>query len=94
MILWLFASKFKRLAVDYGKVDSNAVRCLVFDDSVLPKTGKYIEKISRVWDHVSNSCILGYKLMATGYWDGISFIPLDFSLRREKGKNADKPFIL
>ena len=92
MILWLFASKFKKLAEDYGKSDSNTIRCLVFDDSTLPKTGRYIEKISRVWDHVSNSCILGYKLMAMGYWDGTSFIPLDFSLHREKGKNADKPY--
>jgi predicted nucleic acid-binding Zn finger protein len=27
-----------------------------------------------------------------GYWDGVSLIPLDFSLHREKGKNADKPY--
>lgn len=25
-----------------------------------------------------------------GYWDGTSFIPLDFALQRERGKNADK----
>jgi predicted nucleic acid-binding Zn finger protein len=92
MILWLFASKFKKLADEHGKRDSNAVRCLVFDDSTLPKTGKYIEKVSRVWDHVLNRCILGYKLLAMGYWDGVSLIPLDFSLHREKGKNADKPY--
>jgi len=92
MILWLFASKFKKLVDEYGKSNSNTVRCLVFDDSTLPKTGRYIEKISRVWDHVLNRCILGYKLLAMGYWDGASFIPLDFSLHREKGKNVDKPY--
>ena len=92
MILWLFASKFKKLTNEYGSSDNNTVRCLVFDDSTLPKTGRYIEKISRVWDHVTHSCILGYKLLAMGYWDGASFIPLDFSLHREKGKNADKPY--
>jgi predicted nucleic acid-binding Zn finger protein len=27
-----------------------------------------------------------------GYWDGASFIPLDFSLHRERGRNAEKPF--
>ena len=27
-----------------------------------------------------------------GYWDGTSFIPLDFSLHREKGSNKDKPY--
>ena len=80
------------LADENGERDRNAVRCIVFDDSTLPKTGRYIEKVSRVWDHVLNRCILGYKLLAMGYWDGVSFIPLDFSLHREKGKNADKPF--
>ena len=94
MILWLFSSKFIKLADENGERDRNAVRCIVFDDSTLPKTGRYIEKVSRVWDHVLNRCILGYKLLAMGYWDRVSFIPLDFPLHREKGKNADKPFSL
>jgi predicted nucleic acid-binding Zn finger protein len=92
MILWLFASKFIKLANTGGKSDSDVLRCLIFDDSTLPKTGRYIEKVSRVWDHVLNQCILGYKLLVMGYWDGCSFIPLDFSLHREKGKNANKPY--
>ena len=92
MILWLFCSKFIKLTEENGEKDSSVVRCLVVDDSSLPKTGRYIEKVSRIWDHVLNRCILGYKLLAMGYWDGTSFLPLDFSLHREKGKNADKPF--
>jgi len=91
-ILWLFSTKFIKLATENGEKVSDAVRCLIFDDSTLPKSGRYIEKVSRVWDHVSNSCILGYKLLAMGYWDGVSFIPLDFSLHRERGKNREKPF--
>ncbi|MBC8484801.1 MAG: transposase [Bacteroidetes bacterium] len=94
MILWLFSSKFIKLADENGERDSDAVRCFVVDDSSLSKTGRYIEKVSRVWDHVLNRCILGYKLLAMGYWDRVSFIPLDFPLHREKGKNADKPFSL
>jgi len=27
-----------------------------------------------------------------GYWDGVSFIPLDFSIHRERGQNKEKPF--
>ena len=92
MILWLFSSKFIKIADANGEINSEALRCLIFDDSTLPKTGRYIEKLSRVWDHVLNRFILGYKLLAMGYWDGISFIPLDFSLHREKGRNANKPF--
>jgi predicted nucleic acid-binding Zn finger protein len=92
MILWLFAAKFIKLTDTGGESDSDVLRCLIFDDSTLPKTGKYIEKVSRVWDHVLNRCILGYKLLVMGYWDGCSLIPLDFSMHREKGKNANKPY--
>jgi predicted nucleic acid-binding Zn finger protein len=92
IILWLFAAKFIKTTDTIGEKDSDGVKCLVFDDSTLPKTGRYIEKVSRVWDHVLNRCILGYKLLVMGYWDGTSFLPLDFSLHREKGKNADKPY--
>jgi predicted nucleic acid-binding Zn finger protein len=92
VVLWLFGLKFIKLATAQGESNNDATRCLIFDDSSLPKTGRYIEKVSRIWDHVLNRCILGYKLLAMGYWDGTSFIPLDFSLHREKGKNASKPF--
>jgi hypothetical protein len=88
----MFGMKFIKLTATQGEHSSDAPRCLVFDDSDLPKTGRYIEKISRIFDHVSKRFILGYKLLAMGYWDGASFIPLDFSLHRERGRNADKPF--
>ena len=92
MILWLFGMKFIKLVVSQGENISGAIKCLVLDDSDLAKTGRYIEKISRIFDHVSKRYILGFKLLAMGYWDGVSFIPLDFSLHRERGSNADKPF--
>ena len=88
----MFGLKFIKLAEAQGERDKTSVKCLILDDSSLPKTGRYIEKVSRIWDHVLNRCILGYKLLVMGYWDGLSFIPLDFSLHRERGKNADKPF--
>lgn len=91
LILWLFAAKFERLTeTDNNNVGS--VRCMVFDDTVIAKTGKLIEKVSRVWDHVSHGYRVGFKLLLMGYWDGVSFIPLDFSYHREKGKNKEKPF--
>lgn len=91
LILWLFAAKFKKLA-ESGSSSSQHIRCMVFDDTVIAKTGKLIEKVSRVWDHVSNGYVLGFKLLLIGYWDGISFVPLDFSYHRERGKNKEKPF--
>jgi hypothetical protein len=68
------------------------VQCIILDDSLLAKCGKAIEGVSRVWDHVSGTYKLGYKLLACMYWDGISAIPFDFSLHREKGKNQEKPY--
>ncbi len=46
----------------------------------------------RMFDHVSKQFLLGYKLLVMGYWDGGVFLPLDFSLHRERGRNKDKPF--
>ena len=92
MILWMFGLKFIKLVAAQGENNTSSPKCLIFDDSFLLKTGRYIEKISRMYDHVSKRFLLGYKLLAMGYWDGISFLPLDFSLHRERGKNVDKPF--
>jgi hypothetical protein len=77
-ILWFFAHQFIRLSCQ-GK-DDRGPKCLIFDDSVLHKKGKCIERISRVWDHVTGRCVLGYKILVGMYWDGASCIPVDFSL--------------
>lgn len=90
-ILWIFASRFTKIMRDKAR-DNNETKCLIIDDSLLEKTGKFIEKISRVWDHVSQRSLLGFKLNLMGYWDGFSFIPIDFSLHREKGNNKNKPY--
>ena len=67
-------------------------RCLIFDDTLLEKTGLKIEKIGKVWDHVTHRMVLGFRLLAGLYFDGKSAIPIDFSIVREKGKKEDKPF--
>jgi len=90
-ILWLFAQRFNKIMREKAKAN-NEIKCLIIDDSLLEKTGKFIEKVSRVWDHVSQRSLLGFKLNLMGYWDGYSFIPIDFCLHREKGKNKDKPY--
>jgi len=89
-ILWFFAKQFVGLSKEGS--GGNGPRCLIFDDSVLQKKGKYIERVSRVWDHVTGRCVLGYKLLAGVYWDGTSCVPVDFSLHREKGKKKDTPY--
>ena len=89
-VLWFFVLRFIKVS---GKENRDCgVKCLILDDSVMQKKGKYIEMVSRVWDHVSGRCVLGYKILVGMYWDGTSCIPLDFSIHREKGKKKDKPF--
>jgi predicted nucleic acid-binding Zn finger protein len=91
LVLWLFATKFRKTVEEHGE-KIGSVKCIVFDDTLLAKTGRYIEKVSRVWDHVTGRFILGFKMLLMGYWDGTSFIPVDFSLHREQGRNKEKPF--
>jgi predicted nucleic acid-binding Zn finger protein len=91
MVLWLFAAKFKALT-NRSLDQDTGIKCMIFDDTLLVKTGKYIEKVSRVWDHVAQKSVLGFKLLLMGYWDGKSFIPLDFTLHRELGQNKGKPY--
>jgi len=67
-------------------------KCLIADDTDLPKTGWSIELIGRIWSHVTNSSKLGFKGLFLGYHDGKSFFGIDFSLHGEQGKNEKKPY--
>ena len=89
-LLDLHCKRFIYLINNNINLKSNKTTAFIFDDTLLKKSGKKIEKISVVYDHVTNTFILGYKLLVCGFWDGESFIPLDFSLHREKGTNSEK----
>ena len=92
MLMWHLVHRFLTVTSKDSDVDDTSSRYLIFDDTTLSKTGKRIEKIGKVWDHVTNSYVLGFKLLVMMCWDGKSSIPLDFSLHREKGKNQERPF--
>jgi len=81
-----------QLAKSRSTEATTGLRCLIADDTDLPKAGRHIELIGRVWSHVTNSSILGFKGLFLGYHDGKSFFGLDFSLHGEKGKNEKKPY--
>jgi len=88
-ILYLFAMRYLSLSGRIGEyIGKN--RALIFDDSALKKSGAKIEGLSKVHDHVTGRFILGYKILVCGYWDGDNFIPIDFSLHRERGGELDK----
>lgn len=71
---------------------STGYKCLIADDTDLPKTGWNIELIGRIWSHVTGKSILGFKGLFLGYHDGKSFFGIDFSLHGEEGKNQKKPY--
>lgn len=66
--------------------------CLIVDDSDLPKTGKKIERIGRIFSHVTHSSILGFKALFLCRTDGMTQTVLDFSLHGEEGSRPEKPF--
>jgi hypothetical protein len=75
-----------------SELDNTNPRCLIIDDTDLPKTGRQIELIGKIFSHVEHTVNLGFKGLFMGYHDGKSFFSLDFSLHGEKGKNQNKPY--
>lgn len=81
-----------KTAMKSNQASTSLPRCLIIDDTDLPKTGRRIELIGRVFSHVTKRSILAFKGLFMGYHDGKSFFALDFSLHGEKGKNKKKPY--
>jgi len=61
--------------------------CLIADDSDLPKTGKCIENIGKIFSHTAHRNILGMKLLTLMLTDAKTQLMLDYSLCGEKGNN-------
>jgi hypothetical protein len=92
MIAWrvipiMMFHRFEHLVKKNNAVIQGLVRCLIADGTTLPKRGKRMEGISRVWDHVFHCSVLGFKGLFLALSDGKSFLPFDFSMHNEKGKN-------
>lgn len=68
----------------------NPTKCLIFDDTDIVKTGKTIEGVSKIFNHVNKTFYFGFKLLVAGYWNGSIFIPVDFSFHRENKKSKIK----
>lgn len=63
--------------------------CLIVDDTDYPKTGRRIENIGKVYSHLQNRCILGFKALFLAITDGKSQMILDFAILGEKGKKEN-----
>ena len=80
----------KKTAVRKDSRQSRLPSVLIADDSDLPKTGMRMEKIGKIFSHVHQKCILGYKTLVLCWSDGKSQHVLDASLHGEKGKVEGK----
>ena len=89
-LLYAVAKVFRQSAKPAN--DQNSPLCGIIDDTLLEKTGRRIEGIGKVFDHVRQCCALGFRCLVYGYWDGASLIPLDFTLHAEKGQNKKRPY--
>lgn len=64
--------------------------CWIGDDSDVPKTGKSIELIGRIFSHVTGRFPLGFKSMNLCYWSGSHLVQVDFSYHIERGKKGNQ----
>jgi Transposase DDE domain len=86
---------YRRILLKYYEIvkskgeepQKGSIRCFIIDDTVIEKTGKYIEGVTKVFDHVTHKSVLGLKMLVLGYWDGLNFLGVDFTVHRELGKN-------
>ena len=89
-LMYAVAKVFRTSAKAHN--DQKSPVCGIIDDTLISKAGDRIERIGKVFDHVSHRYILGFKCLVYGLWDGTSIYPLDFSLHGEKGRNQKRPF--
>lgn len=81
-----------RKALIFSQIDvSKKPKCLILDDTDLPKRGKKIELMGKIFSHVSSKSILGFKSLFLSYFDGKSLFAWDVSLHGEMGKNKKRP---
>ena len=90
-LLYGFAKHFLSMS-DAPEPAKAKPTCMILDDTIGGKTGRRIEGVGKLFDHVSGGYVLGHKDLVLGYWDTTSLIPLDFSMHRELGKNKKKPY--
>ena len=66
------------------------VTAFIIDDTLLRHAGWKIENLTRVFDHCLRKTFYGFKELVLGYFDGLSIIPVDFSMHSEKALKPDK----
>jgi hypothetical protein len=60
------------------------------DDTPDTRVGYKLENISRVFDHVARKTVYGFKILTLAFFDGVSAIPIDFTIHSEKRLDRKK----
>ena len=89
ILLSSMARRFQSIVRKENAEETTAPKCYIIDDTTIEKTGLHFEGLSRVFDHVKGTCVLGYKLLILAFFDGKSTYAADMSLHREAGKRKD-----
>ncbi len=87
-LLYRTAKSFFRI-VKENSTDTSLEKYFILDDTTIEKSGICMEGISRVFDHVVQKSVLGYKLLLLAITDTKSTLPLDFSLHAEEEKKKN-----
>lgn len=59
-LLMSFAKQFSAIVQAKGD-NGNSIKCFIIDDTDIEKTGKKMERIGRVFNHVTHKCILVFQ---------------------------------
>ena len=81
---------YNSIELDTDNLSPHQTPCFIVDDSDLPKKGRCMELIGKIFSHVGMKFELGYKSLNLGIWTGKSFLHLDFSLHGELGKKKNQ----
>ena len=89
-VLLLFAVKILFLFMKPAAGEKKKLfEVLIVDDTLYPrKRSKKVELLSRRHDHNSKQYVNGFDLLTVGYSDGLSFVPLAFSLQSSQKKEV------
>lgn len=71
-----------RVTTEFRKLScKNRISVLILDDSVTRRNrSKVVELLAKVYDHVFHEFVRGFNLLAIGWSDGFSFVPVSFTL--------------
>ena len=75
-----------------SSVDAKGLtRCVILDDTDLPKRGYKAEGLGKVFSHTAMRRILGFKALFLCYTDGKTQLMVDATIQAETGKDTNKP---